>query len=410
MANDTVVEEVEEVEEVAGAVTAEEAVGVVEEGLGFIDEAAKAVDEEEGPGFIEEIAAELDDIIEGEPEGSTTEEAKVEKTEVVEDKSTEGEETDLVEDFPKAEDLKGDLDEKAQIKWGELRSELGEERKKVQELEQKLDATQNQSIATELEEKLAEARSTIDTYEKELSVSRVEQTQEYKRVVSEPLQSVMDAAEALAKRNEVEVDRVFDILAETSNIERQTKAIEALTEGMSQRDQHMLYRMVDDAAALFQKDAHLKANAAEAMVEIEGRQAAEDQQAAKQVAIDTRAAVNKVYGKMENVMPTLLNEKGEEIEFSSLKDKTLAADFVKLGADHKAYALSAGTVLPPLIRTVHAQKKEIAELTKQLAGFQKATPKAGGGGGTGVKAVVTKPIADDVGFMEGVTEGMGGVS
>jgi hypothetical protein len=398
MAEETVQEEV--VDE--GTPATEEVAGV-STGLEFLDEAAKAAEaESDEPGFVDVIGEELEKAASTETEEKPAE--TEEKPAETEEKPAETDERDLAEDFPKAEDLAERLDEKAQAKWGELRTELAEERKRAAELEAKLDDTQKQSVASKLEEELADARKVISEYEGELAVARVEQTPEYKRVVAEPLQAIMDAAEALATRNEVDVNRVFDVLAETQNIERQTKEIEALTENMSQRDTHMIYRMVDDAASLFAKDAQLKTHAAEAMVEIETQQAAQLQEAAKLQAIEVRSAVSKIYDKMESVLPTLEDDKGKEVPFETFKEKTLGDDYTKLGAEHQAYALSAGTVLPPLIRAVRQRDAKIAQLEERLAKFDKATPKAGAGG-SGVKATKpSSPIGEEEGFFDAVSK------
>ena len=85
-----------------------------------------------------------------------------------------------------------------------------------------------------------------------------------------------------------------------------------------------------------------------------------------------------------------------------MRNKTLTDNFLDLGIDHQAYALSAGTMLPPMVKTMRAQESKIADLEKQLASYQAATPGAAESGGA-VQAQM--PDADPgLGFLEALTK------
>ncbi|MGA0406463.1 MAG: hypothetical protein ACO3PR_00110 [Limisphaerales bacterium] len=375
--------------------TTEEISSVVEESAAFLNQ-----DENEEPGFLDSMNERLDeagisggDEFYGDTEDTSYEET--EETEEVTSDETEDEE-DLASDFPTAEDLKDTLDdEKAVAKWGELRAELDAERTKTRELEEKLDATKSQTVAEELERQLAESREQVNAYEQELSIARVERSPEYQRVVAEPLQNIMDAAEEIAMRNEKDVEQIFDALSSGTNPARQQRELEAITEGMSEPDKFAIYSMVRDASAIFAKDHQLKQQAAEAVVELEAAERQKAEEAAAQQAVKIRDGVRKVFSKLKEVTPDL----GEGVELSSLEESTLKEDFTSLDSDHQAYALSSAAMVPPLIKALNARDAKIAQLEKDISGYTKSKPKVGG---SGVQTPTPESDPSDLGFIEGM--------
>lgn len=309
--------------------------------------------------------------------------------------------TDLVDDFPDASELEGVLDEKATAKWGELRSELAEARAKAAELEGQITETPIAHGTEQLEQRLHAQQESIEAYERELSISRVETSAEYKQTVAEPLQSIMDATEALAERNEKDPGVLLDILSE-GNIERQNKNLEEIAVDMGDRDKMMLYRMVDDAQAIFERDRHLKDNAAEAAAELDHHSQQEEEQALYDYSMSTKSSVNKVYDKFESVIPEL-----EVTDMGDLRQKTLEDNFLDLGVDHQAYAVSAGTLLPPMVKALRARDAKIADLEGKLSGYQKATPKAAPSGG-GVQVAPSEPSSSEgFDFMDAISKRLG---
>ena len=381
----------------------------VEEAASFL-ESTSSGDSSGEVDFLASIGSQLDEAVSAEsaspedspedsPGDSVEETAKTDSTpESNPEETSESGSDSLVDDFPDADALSDTLSEKATAKWGELRSELAEARAKASELESKVGESTDKPLTTELEQQLTEAKSTIEEYEKELAVSRVEQSREYKDAVTAPLQAIMDAAEAISQRNEVDVNQVYDALTEVHNVERQNRVLEEITGEMTERDKMALYRMVDDAAVIFQKDTHLKEHAAEAAAELDQRNSEWEQEALKKHALETRVAVNKVFDKLENVIPDL-----EEADLSALRSKALEDDYLTLGAEHQAYALSAGSVLPPLVKAIRSRDAKISELETQLAGYQKATPKAAESGG-GVNVDVSNRSDNSVGFLEAINK------
>ena len=344
--------------------TSEETSG---EGMDFLDFIA---DQAEPKAEESETAPEFDVADEPEPEPELT------PTSEESDESPKPEEEQdyldsFVSDFPDADSLSDTLDDKAVAKWGELRRELAEARSKATNLEDKIDTNETPALVPELEKQLQDA--------------------------SEPLNNIMSAAEALAERTGVDVNEVFAVFSEV-NIERQNNTLERITEEMGDRDKMMLYRMVDDSAAIFDRDAMLKDRAAEASVELDRYNEALEKEALEEYTIETRAAVNKVYDKFESVIPDL-----EGVNLGDLRSKTLDSDYVSLDSDHQAYALSAGNLLPSVVKAIRVKDQKIASLEKQLSTYQNSTPKAAQAGGS-VSEPAQSPEDDNLGFFEAISK------
>ena len=376
-----------------------------------IQETPSAPEESGGLDFLDDISGQVDEARTSMVEESVPEESPVEDTleespvETLEEPTpdspaTEDEEPYLdsfVSDFPDADSLSDTLDEKATAKWGELRKELAEARSKASDLEGNIDTNEIPTLVPELENQLREAQEQMQSYEQELSVSRVEQSAEYKQAVTEPLNSIMSAAEALAERTGADANDIFAVFSEV-DVGRQNTTLERITEEMGDRDKMSLYRMVDDAGAIFERDSYLKERSAEASVELDRQSEHMEQEALQNYQIETRAAVNKVYDKFESVIPEL-----EGADLGELRNKSLGSDYVSLDSDHQAYALSAGTILPTLVKSMRTRDAKIASLEKQLSSYQSASPKAAESGG-GVEGVSSEALGDDLGFFEAVAK------
>ena len=181
--------------------TTEESLG---DGLDFLD----FIEEQSEPKA--ETLPEFDVAEEPEPEPTPTSEESDESPKPEEEQDYLD---SFVSDFPDADSLSDTLDDKAVAKWGELRRELAEARSKASNLEDKIDTNETPALVPELERQLQDASDKISEYENELAVARVEQSTEYKQTVTEPLNNIMSAAEALAERTGVDVNEVFAVFA-----------------------------------------------------------------------------------------------------------------------------------------------------------------------------------------------------
>lgn len=342
---------------------------LVKDDPSVIEEAVDSI--EETPSEPEEDS--LLDVIDKELGLDSDEKESTEpEVEAKEEESTEGDEDDEL-GFPKPEELKG-MDDKAVAKWGELRGELKTARDNEASLTAELDAARKQAPVSELEEQLKVSQEELTSLRESAAVFDVEKSPEYMAQVAEPIGAIMEAAEALAERNEISPDDLFDALSMEGKA--QDTKIEDLVDDMSDRDRARVYRMMDDAGALFRKSDALKANATALAVELEGAEQVRVDNAQKADTLKIRAGVETVFDKFKKVSPDL----GEGVNLDDLKTKTLQEDFGKLTHTHKAYAMASGAVVPKMISALKTRDAEIARLNSELAGFAEAKPKVPGAG------------------------------
>ncbi len=343
----------------------------VEEGSSVIEDAIDTIDSDESPedskdSFLDRIDEEL-----GFEEPKEDESEEKDSTDEAESgDSTDGDEDDDV-DFPKAEELDG-LDDKAKIQWGKLRSELKETKAAQAALADELEGVRKQAPVTELETQLKQVTAELEEFRQSAAVYDVEKSDEYVAQVAEPIEAMMDVAEEIATRNEIPPEDLIDAMALEGKA--QDEKLRDITEDMSDRDKNRVYRMMDDAAIVFQRSQQMKDQAAELAVKYENADLARKEQAAKKSLIEVRSGIEKVFEKFQKVTPSL----GEDVSFEAIKAKTMEEDFSTLTPNHRAYALAAGAVVPKMISALRARDAEIAKLNGELSGMVKAKPKAGG--------------------------------
>lgn len=273
---------------------------------------------------------------------------------------------DYVSDFP--EQIAGSPE--AQAKWGELRRELREARAyaaQFEDAQNQGDVSQQIQAAAELERQVREYESKMQEYERELSISRVEATREYKALVEEPLNAIVNSAEKVAGAYNVDANELINALTETDP-KRQTQMLDELVEGMSERDRARIYRMADDTAAIYETDASIRARAAEALSEVTAQQQAEAQYYAEQRAAEHFEATTKVWDMVTERLPDI------GVDYQALRDDVFASNFDEATPEARSYAASASVVLPHLVKALSAKDARISELERALGGLKKATP------------------------------------
>lgn len=297
--------------------------------------------------------------------------------------------------FAKEEELPASWTPEAKLKWGELRKELKEERSKAYELERKLSEVMSQDASAELERRLSEVNAKVSKYEEELAVARIERTEEYQRVVTRPLQAIMDTTAAIAEKYKVDPEAFYDAFAET-DVAKQSARLGELVKDMSERDRIALYRMADDSVQVFAKSEELQKNASRALAEVEAREVASKKAAEQRLAADTRQSVRKVFELLETRLPAVEGLDLKVIQEEALKEGPVAAAPV----DHQAYSMVAGVLLPKLVKALAAKEAQLKELSKQVDSIKKASPKIDS---RGVDPNGQERVPAGVGFMESIS-------
>lgn len=326
------------------------------------------------------------------------EEDKEEVSASEETSEPEKEDDKTSEELSKEEEIEEDDSEEtknmsaaAGAKFKELKSELKEYKAKVSELEK---AVEGAKSASQTSEELEELKSKLSDYEKELAVSRIEATPQYKRGVTEPTEAILESAAGLAERYKVDVRKLVNALREESVAEG-SDALTELASDFSERDRVRLYRMADDLTEVARRREHMKQNASEVLAQEQEKAKAEEarmEQAYKEQSAKAAASVWKetfaehpVISKLDKAVLQDMQKAGSE------------SDLLDSEPDTRAYALYAGLALPHMIKQLEATTSKVAELEKALGKYKKAAPKVSGNADT-----TPPPNTDDGGFLDAI--------
>lgn len=358
-------------------------------------------------------AARLDSTLEQALDPSNkTEETKTGDTKATEDKTEEvkTEDTKAPTESDKDEVPKN-LTEKAQVKWKELKAEAAEAEKLKSVLAEKdaeierLKSEQKPADTSEIEstkKALEDLRKVNEEYEKELSVARVEATQEFKNSIVRPMANIMNYASDLAKRYEIKDSDILSALAEEDSALQNEKLTEVASL-MSERDRLRLYALADDHAAVMAKREEFRESAREklnsiqkASEEASAKLKLELEQHEKATKAEYQTATEKVLGDLVKSIPVLKNE-------DVLNDvKSIAAsDMAKSPAEIRAYLTQAGAILPHLLRAYNELNAKLQDSEKTILSYRGNSAPAGGG-----KATDPSALDPGIGFLEAIEAGI----
>jgi myosin heavy subunit len=300
-----------------------------------------------------------------------------------EPQTEEGEEEVKKDVEEAAEEKEASTDEEAKnmspsagAKFKELKNELKAYKAKVAEMEK---AISEKSATPENSSEVEELRSRLAEYEREIAVTRVEATPEYRQAILEPTQSILDAASTLAERYKVDARQLVNALREEGLSAEGSDALTEIAGDFAERDRVRLYRMADDLAEVGRRREFLKENAQRALAEREAQQKTAEAEYERQYREESKAAAEKAWSELngsEN-FSKILQSLGEPV-INEVKSSVDGTDIIDAPPDTRAYALYAGMLLPHVVKQVQASQAKVVELEKALSKYKKATPKVGG--------------------------------
>lgn len=253
--------------------------------------------------------------------------------------------------------------------------------KEVEVIELKVKAAR----VTELEEKLR----TFDEYEKELAVTRIESTREYKETIEAPLDAIGEQVEILATSNEGDMVAVKRMLVEADPA-KQRAMLKEITSGWDEIDRIDLKKMTEDARTILDKQDAMRANShatAKEQQQIAAQREAEQKEVQKK---EFAKATGDVVKSLREKMPFVALAEGEteDDRYSVLAQKVAQVDFASQTPRAQALAVASTFALPQAIKTIGLKDAEIASLKEALA---KAT---GGKPSVNTKADIVPDDAD----------------
>jgi chromosome segregation ATPase len=330
-----------------------------------------------------------------------------ESSEEVQDTGNEVKESDdPIENL--TEDIGDDWTPKAANRFKELKTELKTNRSELDQLRQQskeyeskiqeLTGLAENKDVEQLQERLAQ-------YEQQQALSNLEQTQAYQQAVSEPLEALVEQADQIADKYEVDSDALIDVLS-LDDPQEQEEQLAELLPNASDRDKAKIYRIMEDIDPIIQRREQLYENADAALAE--AKQLEEQQQAAV-AAEQAQLRQNITKNVVERVQQKLPFLKGiEGLDMSAIQQKASETDPTVLHPVDHAYNAVSAQVFPTVVRQYLEMRKEVEALTDRLAEYEDAEPAMSGqtkapaaGAGAG--------LPDDASFEERVNAALGAV-
>ena len=345
----------------------------------------------------EEPAVEPEPAAEPEP---VAEESVVEE----QDTGNEVQDTDPIESL--TDDIGDEWTPKAANRFKELKTELKTNRSELEQLRQQskeyeskiqeLTGLAESKDVEQLQERLAE-------YEQQQALTNLEQTPAYKQIVSEPLEALVEQADQIADKYEVDSDALIDILA-LDNPEEQEEQLGELLPDASDRDKAKIYRIMEDIDPILKRREKLYENADAALVEAKNL---EEAQAAATAAEQAQLRQNITKNVVERVQQKLPFLKGiEGLDMSAIQQKASETDPTVLHPVDHAYNAVSAQVFPTVVRQYLEMRKEVESLTDRLAEYEDAEPAMSGQ----TKAPSARAgVSDNASFEERVNAALGAV-
>jgi hypothetical protein len=277
------------------------------------------------------------------------------------------------------------------------RSELDQLRQQSKEYESKIQEltglAENKDVE-QLQERLAQ-------YEQEKALTNLEQTQAYQQAVSQPLEALVEQADQIADKYEVDSDALIDVLS-LDDPKEQEEQLSELLPNASDRDKAKIYRIMEDIDPILQRREKLYENADAALAEAKQL---EEQQSAASAAENAQLRQTVTKNVVEKVQQKLPFLKGiEGLDMSAIQQKASETDPAVLHPVDHAYNAVSAQVFPTVVRQYLEMRKEVESLTDRLAEYEDAEPAMSGQ----TKAPSARAgVSDNASFEERVNAALG---
>lgn len=347
-----------------------------------------------------EPAAEEPPAAEPEPEPVAEE-----SSEEVQDTGNEVQESDdPIENL--TEDIGDEWTPKAANRFKELKTELKTNRSELEQLRQQ--STEYESKIQELtglaeNKDVEQLQERLAEYEQQQALSNLEQTQAYQQAVSQPLEALVEQADQIADKYEVDSDDLIDVLS-LDDPQEQEEQLSELMPNASDRDKAKIYRIMEDIDPILQRREQLYENADAALHEAKYL---EEQQNAAAAAENAQLRQNITRNVVERVQEKLPFLKGiEGLDMSAIQQKASETDPTVLHPVDHAYNAVSAQVFPTVVRQYLEMRKEVEALTDRLAEYEDAEPAMSGQ----TKAPAAGAgVSDSASFEERVNAALGAV-
>jgi hypothetical protein len=286
---------------------------------------------------------------------------------------------------PAAETPKDDIDEipepeKASAAAKENFNKIKESAKgykaKLEAAEKLIEAERAERAAKEAEyqlklaelPELSEKAKFAEEAEKELAISRVEGTKEFKATIIKPSEAIEAAAAVLAKSNELDPEVVLDALYQRDPAKRREMLKEMVT-GLDDLDKQELIGMARDMQELLNRRDAIYAQAAEAKKEHEELTRANETKAQEKARKIFESDVENAVAEMKKRLPFIPLADGETADsvYGNILSKARAIDLNTAPPANRAFAAAAPLALNRMARQLFKIQEENKTLQARIA-------------------------------------------
>jgi transposase-like protein len=244
------------------------------------------------------------------------------------------------------------------------------------------------SLKTELET----AKKTLQGYENEMSVTRVEGTKEFKSQVTAPMAEITSTVDEIAKRYEVTPDSLLRVIQEPDRAKR-TDAIDEAVSDFKHADQMEIVQAAKDYHRIQKVAAEMRENAGAKLKELTAAEKAAEDHAHSENVTEYSGHLDTAWKQLQDRIPYVRNVEGKEGWNGYLASRLReghSVDVNNLPLARVASAVAAELVLPDVTKVaVHFETKwkeaeaKLADAEKKLEDRRKLSAGAGGGSSAG---------------------------
>ena len=272
-----------------------------------------------------------------------------------------------------------------------LRQQQLEQQSKIKEL---TGLTENKDVE-ELQTKLAD-------YEQQQMFSNLEATEVYKQFISEPLMALMQQAEQIADKYDVDPDALVDVLS-TNDPEKQDEQLDELLPDATDRDKAKVYRIMEDIDPIVQRRQQLYENSEAALAEAK---VVEEQRETHMASEKAKLRTNVTRNVIERVQQKLPFLSGlENLDMEAIQTKAAESDPSVIHPVDHAYNAVSAQLLPNIVKAYMSMRKENELLTDRLADYETAEPAMSG---QTKDTATTSGTTSDMSFEASIAAALGG--
>jgi hypothetical protein len=302
-----------------------------------------------------------------------------------------------------SEDIGDDWTPKAASRFKQLKTELKSSKSELdmmrqQQLEQQ---SKIQELTGLTENKDIDAlQNRLETYESQQMVTNLEATDTYKQAISDPLAALMEQAEQIADKYDVDADTLVDILS-LNDQQQQDESISELLPTATDRDKAKIYRIMEDIDPIVARRQKLLENAEGALAEAK---LVDEQKAAQSAAESAQLRSNVTRNVIERVQQKLPFLSGiDGLDMKAVQTQAAESDPAVIHPVDHAYNAVSAQLLPNIVREYVAMRKENDLLTDRLAEYEGAEPTMSG------RSAAEGTVANaDMSFEQSVNAAFGG--